>query len=371
MMRTAQISPGQLFCLVLLFMLGSAWLFGLGAEAKQGAWLVSLTGMAAGLPLIGLYLLLQSRFPGQTLVQYLPRVLGRMVGKWLALLYICYFLYIAARVTRDFTELVLLAILPRTPMGAVVLALVIVTAYGVRHGVEVLARVAQVLLPLGFVLILIASLMALEAFRVDNLLPVLEEGWSNIWKAAFPLAITVPFGETILFSMVWPTAPQRRTRWTLLAGAGAGLFLAYLSLVNIGVLGPHIVGTSQFPLLTLIHQVRLTDMVERLDAIVVVVLVVGGFMKISLFYYGAASGLAQWLGLADYRPVVLPLGTILAPLAMVIASSYAEHIEIGLKEVPYTLHLPAQVVVPGLVLVVSVIRGLSGKAPGSACQSAP
>ena len=39
--------------------------------------------------------------------------------------------------------------------------------------------------------------------------------------------------------------------------------------------------------------------------------VVGAFVKISVFYYVAALGTAQWLNLSDYRPVVWPLGIII------------------------------------------------------------
>ena len=39
--------------------------------------------------------------------------------------------------------------------------------------------------------------------------------------------------------------------------------------------------------------------------------IVGAFVKISVFYYVAALGTAQWLNLSDYRPVVWPLGILI------------------------------------------------------------
>ncbi|MDQ7864804.1 hypothetical protein RCO48_38030 [Peribacillus frigoritolerans] len=39
--------------------------------------------------------------------------------------------------------------------------------------------------------------------------------------------------------------------------------------------------------------------------------IVGAFVKISVFYYAAALGTAQWLNLSDYCPVVWPIGILI------------------------------------------------------------
>jgi hypothetical protein len=65
----------------------------------------------------------------------------------------------------------------------------------------------------------------------------------------------------------------------------------------------------------------------------------------------------------------LPLGAVIAPLAFLIAGNYAEHIKIGLREVPYSMHIPAQIVVPALVRIVLGVRRLLGRVPGDAGQA--
>ncbi|MED1471752.1 GerAB/ArcD/ProY family transporter, partial [Bacillus salipaludis] len=48
-MDKIKISASQLFVLVFLFEMGSSILFGLGANAKQDAWIAILLGLAGGL----------------------------------------------------------------------------------------------------------------------------------------------------------------------------------------------------------------------------------------------------------------------------------------------------------------------------------
>ena len=44
----------------------------------------------------------------------------------------------------------------------------------------------------------------------------------------------------------------------------------------------------------------------------------GGFVKVGVFYYAAVLGSAQLFGLKDYRPLVLPAGTIVVALSILL-----------------------------------------------------
>jgi spore germination protein KB len=351
-----RISPSQSFCLLVLFLLGSAWLFGLGAEAEQAAWLANLVGVVAGLGLVAIYLRLANLYPGRSLVQFLPKIIGLYPGKFLALVYILYFLYLAARVTRDFAEITVTTLLPDTPMGLIATILLLLVVYALRHGREVLARTSEALLPIGMLPVLVATVLVMPRLKAENLLPVLGPGIKPILLAAFPYTVTVPYGEAVVFLMVWASVAGRLNRSALRGTVLAGLFLTYLSLINTGTLGAHLLKTSQFPLMEMVRQVAVTDVIDRLDAVAVLAMSLGGFMKVAVFYWGAAVGLAQWFGLSDYRPLVLPLLTIVGPLSLAGAANYTEHIRVGLKMVPFLLHLPLQIFIPVLLLVTAQVR---------------
>lgn len=72
--------------------------------------------------------------------------------------------------------------------------------------------------------------------------------------------------------------------------------------------------------------------------------------------YGAAMGAAQLFKLKSYRAMVVPFGVIVVPLSLMIATSYMEHVEIGLKKVPLFLHIPLQIVIPVILLAIATIR---------------
>jgi len=58
--------------------------------------------------------------------------------------------------------------------------------------------------------------------------------------------------------------------------------------------------------------------------LVMVTWVAGVFIKTSVFYYCAAMGMAQVFGLSAYRPVVLPLGVIMATFSIMLFQDVTE-----------------------------------------------
>lgn len=86
-----RISKYQLFCLIILFEIGSTILFVLGIDAKQDAWIVDIIGLLTGLALMWVYTQLQKYYPEKNLVEIIIAILGKVLGIPLILLYSLFF----------------------------------------------------------------------------------------------------------------------------------------------------------------------------------------------------------------------------------------------------------------------------------------
>ncbi len=359
-MMQEKIGSVQLFYIMMAFEVGSTVIFGLGAEAKQDAWLVILVSMFCGLVLMWVYTKLFEYYPGDTLAQMLPKIVGRWIGYPLIVVYILYFVYIASRVARDFGELIAGTILPKTPTIFVIGSFMVVIMYCLYGGIEVFARTGEVFLPF-------LALMAIftwgityssRVVDVERLTPILEKGIGTVWNAAFPLTIAFPFGEMVLFMMFWPVLsdPRKVKKVGMMVVLAAGMLLTLNMIGILLVIGPDWLGKKTYPLLTVVRMASIGHFIEGFDAVVIITMIVGGFFKIGSFLYGAAMGAAQLLKLKNYRFMVLLFGASIIPLSLMIADSYMEHIEIGLKRVPIFVHVPLQIVVPVMLLLITVIR---------------
>lgn len=329
-------------------------------QAKQDAWLAILLGMVGGLILFLVYSYLFRHYPNLPLTSYIPRILGNWIGYPVTFLYTLYFMYLASRVLRDFTDLLITSTFPETPMVGINLIMIALTMYAIYKGIETLARTGEILFGVVAVFILLGYLFlfASGVVKMENLAPVLENGWNPVLTTAFPLTLTFPFGEMIVFAMLLPylNQPKRGMQVGLYAAISSGLVLAVTAAINIAVLGTHIATTSIFPLLETAQKINVGDFIQRLDAFVISMLIIGGFIKITLFFYAAVIGAADLFKLQNHRYLIGPTGIIILIASIKIASNLPEHLEVGLKIVPIYLHLPFQVGIPLLLLLVVFIR---------------
>ncbi len=93
--------------------------------------------------------------------------------------------------------------------------------------------------------------------------------------------------------------------------------------------------------------------------------VVGAFVKISVFYYVAALGTAQWLNLSDYRPVVWPLGILIVEFSFWSLPNTMGLARYNVGAAPFT-GLLIQMIIPLFLLVIAVVRKRKRKVSGKA-----
>jgi spore germination protein KB len=359
-MEKAKINASQMFILVVLFEMGSAILVGLGAQAKQDAWISILLGLAGGLLLFLVYFRLFMYYQELPLTSYLQKITGKWIGRILGFFYIVYFIYLASRVLRDFGELLTTTIYTSTPLIVINSLMILTIIYAIHKGIEVIARVGQLFFGIiymlalgGFLLITISGLIHLE-----NLRPILEYGWKPVIKTFLGETINFPFGEMIVFTMLLPYINDpKKVKIACLGGMIlAGINITITAVVNVAALGPELFTRANFPLLTTISKIELANFIERLDVLFMLYLVIGGFFKIAIFFYAAVAGAADLFQFKNQRKLGFPIGFIILVASVTIASNYAEHIKEGLVIVPIYLHWPFQVFIPCFLLMIAFFR---------------
>ncbi len=327
--------------------------------ARQDAWLSLLTATLLGLVIAWLVVSLSQRFPGKTLCEYVEDVLGKVLGKIVCLSYIwLFFLYAGSGAVREFSYFLVSALMPETPMVVFSISVVTVAAYAVRNGLEVLCRFNWLFIPVTGLLVIVFMLSTLD-MQPANLLPVFDTGFLlPVLKSS--VVPSMWLGEIVLLAMLIPylNKPQGARRVAMLSVLLSGVLLTVSVLEAILIFGPNYTSNWVFPIYNVIRIISIANFLERLESVVVVFWVLGGIVKIGVFYYAAVLGSAQCLGLRDYRPLVLPVGVLLVTFAKFLHGQnitdmlyYIVHVQ-----VPFML-LVFEVGLPLLLLSVALVRG--------------
>ncbi|MCC3359529.1 GerAB/ArcD/ProY family transporter [Bacillus sp. REN16] len=359
-MKNEKISGLQLLYLMTGYVLGTAIILGLGAETKQDAWLFIIVGLVGGLILMAIYTQLSVYYQGDTLVQMIPKIIGKYLSYPVIILYILHFTYSAARACRELGDLIISTILTETPIIVVIGSFMLLMVYCLGSGIEVLGRMAGIIFPIYILALVIVwiLLFTVEQFDMNNITPILGEGVLSFSKKAIPSSINFPFGEAIVMMMFFPFLSNKKNirkvgLFTILLG---GIILTINSIMVISAVGPEVYATDIFSFLAAVQMVSVADFLERFDALVILMMVSGVFFKVGGFTFGAMIGISQLFNLRQTRSVMIALATIITPLSLISASSYVEHIQLGFKlYIPY-VHTVLQIILPILLLCIAFIR---------------
>ncbi|MFG6119978.1 GerAB/ArcD/ProY family transporter [Thalassobacillus sp. B23F22_16] len=361
-MGTEKISGLQFFIMILLLELGSAVVLGFTFEAGSSSWLVILLSMSAGVVLYGLFTHLSNYYPTLTLAEAARKITGPIIGRLIALIYIGYFFYIAARVLGDFSNLIQMTILRLTPLVVVAGVFVLMVTIASYLGVEVIARTAETFFPwvifFGALFLLFVYIDGLPDFR--KLQPLLDEGWKPVLTTVFPQGLTFPFGELIVFMMFFPYLADSSKR-TAIGVAGviiSGVILTITQVTILAVHGAEAASLLTIPLLETISLVNIQDIIQRMDPLVIITMIILGFFKIALFFHAAIIGLHQTFSIPRSKRIwlVSSMGALLIVITYLISHDYVSHVNIGLDVVPLYVHVPLQIILPVLLIGIAFLR---------------
>lgn len=301
------ISEGLLFAPAVTFLL-----------ARQDAWISNILALIGGLASAFLWVSLSRRFPGKTLFQIFEILFGKVFGKIIGFYFAWGWFNFTSDTIREVFSLLSTSFLERTPIIIFIIMGVILSTYSAYSGLENIARVTQIILPLTFGALIILFLMSTPAMDFVNLMPVLDRGFLPVIKGSF--APMFWFCQIIEISILLPFLNRPEKALGISMKAIVYSFFGY-QLVAVGImaiLGPDLSSVTYAPALYGSRVISLGNFVERMEVLVMIIWITSGLAKVAMYQWTIALGSAQMLGLKNYRPLVVPIGILLASFSILL-----------------------------------------------------
>ncbi|WKV09560.1 endospore germination permease [Thermoanaerobacterium sp. CMT5567-10] len=352
------VTQKEIFYAMFLFEIGNTILFAHGISAKQDSWMAVLLAMVSALPLLYLYIFLYKKYKAN-LTEILKLSFGNIVGRALSAIYMFYFFYMAARVTRDYLELSTGSIFPLSPIKVIAIFLMIVVTYFILFDISVTLKVASILLPFFIFLIFIVFIFAftIPCYSLNKIFPIFTGGIVPIIKAAYPQVLTFPFGEIIVFMMIFPEVPNKKDlfKYSFVVFILTGLFLAFNNINIISAIGVYEASRINFPFYSMTRLISL-GFFRNLDSLYIALMIIGNLIKIIIFAYAGLKASQSVFDIKEYKFLLIPTAAIIYALSIITAESYFIQIPVELPLVSLYIHVPLQIIVPLLLLIAYFVK---------------
>ncbi|EOR21971.1 spore germination protein KB [Niallia nealsonii AAU1] len=363
-MLKENLSLSQLFAIIIGFNLGTTLVIVLGISAKEDAWIAVLLTTAIGILIASFFLNLNELVPSKNLFEIIEFGFNRVIAIPITLIYTLYFFYLASRTIRDFGELTSTFILPLTPIEVIVITLMVIIGYIVYLGIEILGRTTEIFTPYSalFLLLLVVFLIASHNLSITKIQPVLARGILPVIKTMFPIEINRPYGELLVMTCIFPhiTNIKMRKKLVLFSVAFSGILLTIATLIITTSLGITTATRATFPLLSTTRLISIGELIERIDALAVFIIILGIIIKSSIFIYSGLKGL-EFIFKYQYRYFVVPIVCIISMFSIFISLDINDHVKEAASAVPYLLYLPLQFAFPSFLLFILLIKKIKRK----------
>lgn len=358
------INDKQGFAIVVLFIIGSAIVLGIGEGSKQDAWLTIIISMFMALPLVLIYCRILSLFPGKNFFGIVEDLFGVFVSKVIAVMFTWYCFHLGALVLKNFSEFITVVSIPETPQIAIIVSMGILCIWLAKDGVEVLGRWAGVVFPMLFIIVISQVCLSMTEANIENLKPVLYNGIKPVIMDSFSV-LSFPYAETVIFMLVFTSVKNKfNTYKVYFKGIFAGAFLLLIaSIRNILVLGPQTASLQYFPSYAAVGTINIANFIQRIEVVVSVAFILAGIVKVSICLMGASKGFSYIFNFKNYRVVVVPIGLLMMNLACLVYDNIMEMFEFATKIYPYYA-IPFQIILPLIIWVACEIKNKKNRKKG-------
>ena len=358
-----RISLYQLFCMVVTFIFGTSSILMSLTIAGRNTWISMILAIIPAAVMVLVITGLAEKYPGMTLIEYAQALLGKIPGKIVGALYLWYFLHLGALVLRNYGEFLTTEVMPETPLWFFQATLAAVVGFFVYHRIEVMARLSEIVLVIAIFVSFMVSFLITNSniIEVKNLLPVMEHGVGKVLLGSVPIT-AFPFLEVVLFAMFFPHVKSAaKCRKVTLGAIGlSGLILTMIMVQLIAVFGEYM-SSLTYPRFYMVKMISVGGFIERIEPVVLAVWIMSGLIKMGICLYAFVLGLAQLLGLKDYRFLIGPAMITTAVLSVNVYENTYEMINFANNIYPIYA-FPFEVALPVLMLVVALFKKRGGKA---------
>ncbi len=365
-----RITHYQLFSLTFLFQIGTTIIFGFASDAGRDAWIVVLLSSSIGLVIVLANVMLFRYHPDLTLVEWFPKQFGKWIGTPIAWLYPSLFIYTGSRIIADLEHLIPETLLPKTPPVIFLSLFLLLIAYSLFHGIEVIGRLAGLLMPIILLMFTIELFVALgmKDHQFSNILPIAGEGWGLILKSVWPTGVTQSFGEVLVMGMIWPLVKNSNKvlKVTLLSTIVTGVFLVIADILAIIILDNVIFERAIYPLFIMLKQIGFEGFIENLDVFAVIYFIVTSYFKVFIYSFAAIRSIQILTLMQSSRIFILPVCGLQLFVGMTMTDNVIEHIMgVHMKILSPYVWVPMLFVLPGVLLLFTLLKQFLMKTIGS------
>ncbi len=327
--------------------------------AGQSAWLSSVSGLILALLQVMILYLVLKPYPDKNIVEITLSVLGKILGTSFNIVYMVFFIVVAAIFTRTFAETLILSALPRTPISVIIISYILIALVGSYIGLSGLAKSSAITYPVVIVGMLILLLSLITLWDVTRLFPIMGQGAFDVFVRGGLIAggISEILIAAVIVKSFKGSDPFRKVSLGFVIRSFA--WLTFFELVLLLTFYWDVAQELTIPFYNISNQIHIGRYIQRIEAILIVIWGYVSMVKVSLLLYVLTDIFSDTFRLHDRKPLALPFALIVFTVSL-LPPDLPTSIEIESTLIRLWAWFPTMVL-PLIILIVDRLRNRGKK----------
>lgn len=311
-MGSERITNRQACILTILYVMTNSFSVMYGVSAGRDVWIAYILAAAASCLLWFLLSEVSDKYPGTDFFVLLRNVFGRPISWVITLLLALYAFSSIASSVADFGKFTQLTALSKTPQMIIPLFLLLLSAYVLRSGIEVLARCASLLTPFVVFVFIYFLLFGIGLVRGETLTPILANGILPVTRSALSVFVN-HFGRNILLAALLHNikkSKKGRGRGILagvIIGSGA---VCLIALSTVATLGQSVTSSEFYPVFTVLSIRNVGGFIQHMEILTSIATAFFIFFRTAIGLYFLSRATAHLFCQKNFRAELIPLALL-------------------------------------------------------------
>ena len=282
----------------------------LALNSREAGWLAPVVAIVPGLFLVFVLNKLFSKTKCESLYDVYDRIFGRVINKFICIIYIAWIMVLTALYLRMYGERVIGEILFEANLPFVLLVMSIFVLFIVNDKIDAFGRLGEILVWVLISLFMAVFLFVLPQIKLENIYPVTYYDIVPILKGSIPILAISSYITLVMF------IGDRISYKKELKKLGTQMMIFYsvllilLFLVTVGLFGANLIEQFVFPYYSTLKNIRIMESIERLESLFISVWISSDFVIVTLFFIVMLTLIKRLFNMRCYKKV--------SPLAMIV-----------------------------------------------------
>ncbi|WP_169091358.1 endospore germination permease [Paenibacillus sp. PL91] len=315
-----KISGYQLFWLIFTMEFGMTAIFTLSPAvflAKQDAWISMILATLICLFTTYVAVKLSLLYPEQTFIQYSQLIIGKWLGRIILVPYFLMWVSVTGVILREYADFVYISLFSSTPLWIIILIMLGAIGYVTyTGGLRSISRCSEIIGPISMVGIILIIIFSVKDWDWLRILPVYSNtGFLPLVKGSLTPASFLAESFMVVMLIAFMSKPKRAMISSLLGVTVASVAVLAMTLIVIMVFGPNLPSKFIYPLYSVVTYFSVMEFIQNVDVLVVLLWIIGIFIKLSLYLFITSYGTAQLFHIKKWKHTIW----LIAPIVFVIS----------------------------------------------------